>query len=88
MADVFLSEPDEIYLKTLDPGTQQEVARVMSLLEDDSFREHNKADLCIVEDGMRLWYLCVGRIWLAFVKESDGSITVVHLSIQSLFRAF
>lgn len=86
MAEVFLSKPDETTLSRLDPGAQKEVARVISLLEDDSFREYNKADLCLIEDAKRVWNLSVGRIWLAFIEEDDGSITVVHLSVLSLLR--
>lgn len=81
MADVQISEPDEIRIKKMSPGEQEEVARAISLLEDDEFREYNKVDLCLVEDGMRVWNLSVGKIWMAFVEEEDGSVTVVHLNI-------
>ena len=87
MAKVSLSEPDEVTLLRLGPGEQKEVARAISLLEDDWFRERNKVDLYLIEDGVRVWNLSAGRIWLAFVEESDGSITMVHLSLLSRFVA-
>lgn len=87
MAEIALSEHDEISLSGYDPDTQKEVARVIDLLEDDWFREHNKVDLVLTEDEKKVWNLSVGRIWLAFVEEDDGSITVVHLTLLSVFRA-
>lgn len=88
MAEVFLSEPAENELRGLSPGNQQDVARAISFLEDDGFRQQNKVDLCLIEDRKEIFALVVGIIWLGFYEDNDSSIKVIHLSVRSRFRSF
>lgn len=88
MSKASLVRQAEDELKALSPGEQREVARVISLLEDDNFRKFSKIDLVLIEDGFKIWGLCSGIVWLAFVEEDDdGSVKVVHLCLLSRFRA-
>ena len=87
MGDVFFSALAENELKNFDPDDHQLVGRVISLLEDDVFRKHNKTDLILIENDYDVWSICVGRIWLAFVEEDDSIVKVVHISMLSRFRA-
>lgn len=87
MSKAYLARQTEDELRKLSPGDQREVARVISLLEDDVFREYNKIDLVLIESGFKVWSLCVGVVWLAFVEEGDGSVKVAHLCLLSRFRA-
>lgn len=88
MADVLLCESAKQTLKTLDPSNQKEVARVISFLEHDELREGTKVDLNLVENDFPVCALVFGRMWLAFVEERDGAITIVHISVRSRFRPF
>lgn len=88
MASITLSYSAEDELRRLRPSERQEVDRALSFLEDDAFRDGNKIDLALDEGSLAVWALVIGRIWLAFVEEHDGSCTVVHLSLLSLFRPF
>lgn len=88
MAKVDVSETVELIITGQNPSNQIEIARVLALLGDDAYREANKMDVCLVEDGYGIWALVVGRIWIAFVENADASsIIVVHLSLLSLFYA-
>lgn len=88
MAEVFLSKLAEDELRGLSPGDQQDAARAISFLEDDLFREQNKVNLVLVEDGKEIFALVVGTIWLGFYEDNDDSIMLIHLSVRSRFRPF
>lgn len=87
MADAFLSELAETELRNFDPEDQQQVARVILLLENDNFRIYNKTDLVLIENGYDVWSINVGKVWLAFVEEDDNSVKIVHIHLLSRFRA-
>jgi len=87
LAKVFLSEPAEEELRKLSPRDQEEVARAMSFLEDDGFRDQNKVDLCLREDNFQIYALLSGTVWLAFYTNTGGTVNVVHLSMHSRFRS-
>ena len=54
MATVWFSEPAENELSRFAYEDQQHVARAISLLEDDSYRERNKLDLNLIEQGYNI----------------------------------
>ena len=87
MGEIFFSAFAENELRNFDPDDQQQVARVISLLEDDSFRRYNKTDLILIENGYDVWSICVGRIWLAYIEEDASTVKVVHISLLSRFLA-
>ncbi len=86
MSKVFFSALAENELRSFGPDDQEQVARVIDLLKDDSFREYNKTDLILIENGYDVWGVCVGRIWLAFMEEDSNVVKVVHISMLSRFR--
>lgn len=87
MSEIFFSALAENELVSFDPDDQEQVARVITLLEDNSFRRYNKTDLILIENGYDVWSICVGRIWLAFVEEDASTVKVVHISLLSQFSA-
>ena len=87
MSKAFFSALAENELRSFNPDDQRQVARVISLLEDDSFRRYNKTDLILIENGYDVWSICVGRIWLAFTEDDTSTVKVVHISLLSQFSA-
>ncbi len=87
MSNIFLSKLAESELRDFDPDDRKQVARVISLLEDESFRSYNKMDLILIEDGYDVWSICVGIIWLAYIEDVANIVKVVHISLLSRFRA-
>ena len=86
MGSIFLSAVAENGLRNFDPDDKQLVARVISLLEDDSFRKDNKTDLVLIEDGYDVWSTCVGRVWIAYIEEDASTVKIVHITMLSGFR--
>jgi hypothetical protein len=86
MATVWLSEPAESELKRFAPKYQQFVADAITLLENDYYREQNKLDLNLVEQGFSLYSLVVGGVWFGFHEDHNGDIYVDWISLRSRFR--
>lgn len=86
MAIVWLSEPAENEFNGFAPADQQDVSEAISLLEDDSYRERNKLDLNLIEQGFRLYSLVVGRVWLGFHDHTNGAVCIDWVSLRSRFR--
>jgi hypothetical protein len=84
---VYICEPAKAELKGFSREDQERVAEAISILEDDSYREQNKIDLVLVEDGCKIWALIVGIVWLAFYEDGED-VQIVWLSLRSRFRPF
>lgn len=82
----WLSESSKQELKSFSPENQEKVSEAISLLEDTKFREQNKVDIVLVEEGYKIWSLVVGRVWLAFHEDNYPDIYVVWVSLRSRFR--
>lgn len=83
---IFFSALAENELRSFNPDDQVQVARVISLLEDESFRKYNKTDLILIEEGHDVWSVCIGRIWLAYIEDNGSTVKVVHISLLSRFE--
>lgn len=86
MARAFLSRTAEETLRSYSPGDQQLAARAIAFLENDETREADRVNLFLVEDDLRVWGLFVGSVFLAFVEDRGGDVTVIHVSLLSRFR--
>ncbi len=86
MATVWLSEPAENELREFVLRDQQKVADAITLLENDNYREQNKLDLNLIEQGYNLYSLLVGGVWLGFHEDHNNDICVDWLSLRSRFR--
>lgn len=87
MATVWFCEPAEDELKGFDLGDKEWVTYAVSLLEDASYREQNKIDLCTLKTyGRETWGLIVGNVWLAFCEKGAEDIEVIWVSLRSRFR--
>jgi len=86
MATAWLSEPAENEFNGFALPDQQDVSEAISLMEDDSYREHNKLDLHRIEQGFRLYSLVVGGVWLGFHDHTNGTVCVDWVSLRSRFR--
>ena len=86
MATVWFSEPAEQELKRFANKDQQKVADAVSLLEDDIYREQNKLDLNLVEQGFKIYSLIIGGVWLGFHNDSRNSVCVDWVSLRSRFE--
>lgn len=82
----WLSESSKQELKSFSYEDQEKVSEAISLLEDAKYREQNKVDLVLVEEGYKIWSLVVGRVWLAFHGGNNPDIYVVWVSLRSRFR--
>jgi hypothetical protein len=82
----YLSESSKQELKSFSPEDQEKVSGVISLLEDTKYREQNKVDLALIEEGYKIWSLVVGRVWLAFHEDNYPDMYVVWMSLRSRFR--
>jgi hypothetical protein len=87
MATFWFSEPAEKELKRFATEDQQEVAEAISLVEGDIYREQNKLDLNLVEQGFKIYSLIVGGVWLGFHDDTNGDICVDWVSLRSRFRS-
>ena len=86
---VHLTDSAESELEALNPNDRQTVVGVLKRLEINRYRHNEKYDLYYNQDeygGDPVWGLEAGSVFVAFVEESDGAITVVHLSLRSRFR--
>ena len=73
--------------KKLHPDDRLKVVRVLLNLENDLDRGVRKFDLNITTaDGKPEWGYMEDRVWLAFVEEEDGQITVESLTLHSRMR--
>ena len=87
MDTVYICKSSEDELKRYTKENQEIVAVVVRILEDDNFREQNKIDLVLEEDGHRIWALIYGVVWIAFHEDGDD-IKIVHISWKSRFKPF
>ena len=91
MASARLTTTAEDALRAQSPSGREETARALDLLEDDNFREENKIDLNLREEGQPVFALVVGRVWIGFLEDQEGLtsyLSVLHLSLRSRFRPF
>jgi hypothetical protein len=79
--------PSEIrdLIKKMHPSDRNEVARVLSVLENDYWRDTNKIYFGII-DGEQTWAVAEGGFTVAFVEEEGGTIFICYLSKRSRFR--
>jgi hypothetical protein len=83
-----VTDPVKKILRFMSPDERKEVVRVVRLLEDDIRRDTSKFNLyCDQKDGKPTWGFTEGIVWIAFVEEDDGTITVIHATLLSRFRA-
>ena len=82
---IWLSDPAKEELISFLPEDRDKVSEAISFLEDSSYREQNKIDLVLIEEGHKIWGLVVGRVWLAF-HEDSSDICVDWISLRSRFR--
>ena len=82
----WLSESSKQELKSFSYEDQEKVSEAISLLEDTEYREQNKVDLALIEEGYKIWSLVVGGVWLAFHEENQPDTCVVWVSLRSRFR--
>ena len=75
-------------LVRMHPDDQSVVVRVLDILgEDPRLRDSSKFDLNLPpEQGKTVWGFRMGRVWLAFIEESDDGLSVIHLAMLSRFR--
>ena len=83
---IWLSESAKQELKSFSNDNKNNVAEAVALLSDDSYREKNQIDLCLIENGCKMWALVAGRVWLAFHEDTNGDICVDWVSLRSRFR--
>ena len=83
---IWLSESAKQELRSFSTEDQEKVSEAISLLEDTKYREQNKVDLVLIEEGYKIWSLVVARVWLAFHEENQPDICVVWVSLRSRFR--
>jgi len=82
------TDPVKDILRFMNPDERKLVVGVLRLLEDDVRCDADKFDLYYQQqDKKPTWGFTKGIVWVAFVEEDDGTITVVHASLLSRFRA-
>lgn len=79
--------PSEIsdLIREMHPSDRKKIARVLSVLEDDYWRDTNKIPFGII-DGDETWAVAEGGFTIAFVEEEDGTIFVCYLNKRSRFH--
>ncbi len=82
---VCLSQSSKQELQSFSSEYQGRVSEAISFLENDSFREQNRIDLVLIEEGYKIWALVVGEVWLSF-HEDNGNLCVDWVSLRSRFR--
>jgi hypothetical protein len=87
-AKVQVSEPVKELLRTFDPDERSLVVGVFRLLEDDLRRDTEKFDLYLppTPDGKPSWGFATGKVWVGFVENDDGTVTIISATILSKFR--
>jgi len=83
---IWLSEPSKQELKSFSSEDQEKVSDTITFLENAKYREQNKVDLNLVEEGYKIWSLVMDRVWLAFHEDNLPDIYVVWMSLRSRFR--
>jgi RNA-splicing ligase RtcB len=81
-----ISQSAETVIKSFNREDQEKVNQIMSLLEDENFRELNKIDLCLEENGYKIWAMTYGPVWVAFHNIKSNDICVDWVTIKSKFR--
>lgn len=76
--------PSEIrdLINKMHPSDRAAVSRVLSVLEDDYWRDTNKIYFGII-DGDETWAIAEGGFTIAFVEEEEGTIFVCYLNKRS-----
>ena len=85
---IWFSRSAKLELKSFSAENKSKVSEALDLLGIDSYREQNKIDLCLAEQGCDIWGLVVGEVWLAFHRDDENDICVDWVSIRSRFRPF
>ncbi len=85
---IWFSHSAKLELKSFSVENQTKVSEAIELLNIDSYREQNKIDLCLVEQGFAIWGLVVGEAWIAFHNDNASDICVDWVSTRSRFRPF
>ena len=69
----------------MHPSDRKAVAGVLSVLENDYWRDTNKIYFPLI-DGVQTWAIAEGGFTIAFVEEEDGTISVLFLNKRSRFH--
>lgn len=79
--------PSEIrdLIKEMHPADRIEVNGVLSVLENDYWRDANKIYFGII-DGDETWAIAEGGFTVAFMEEEDGAIFICYLNKRSKFH--
>jgi mRNA-degrading endonuclease RelE of RelBE toxin-antitoxin system len=83
---IAFSRSAEKELSSFSREEKEYIAHAVSLMENENFRELNKIDLCIEENGCGIWAMTFGPAWVAFHDVEGGDICVDWISIRSRFR--
>lgn len=71
-------------LAGMHPDDQSVAIRVLDIIDQDSkLRESSKFDLNLEEEGKMVWGFMMARVWVAYIEEDDGSISILHLTMLS-----
>ncbi len=83
-----LTDFARVELTRMHPDIQSVVVRVLDILGEDShLRDSSKFDLCLPpEQGKTIWGVRMGRVSVAFIKENDNGLSVIHVAMLSRFR--
>jgi len=75
-------------LAKMRPDDQGVVVRVLDILGNArDLRDSSKLDLALPpEQGKTVWGVRMGGVWVAFIEEDGGSLTIIHLTMLSRFR--
>jgi hypothetical protein len=79
---IHITDPVTEVIKNLDPNDRKLVVGVLSLLEDDNWRDIEKIDFGIIHSE-QTWAVAASRVTVVFVEESDGTITVILVNMRS-----
>lgn len=86
MASVWFCEPADNELKRFASDDTDNVAIAVSYLENDVYREQNKIDLNLIEEGFQIYSIIIGSVWLGFHADDNGNVWVDWVSLRSRFR--
>ena len=79
---VHITDPVTEVIKSLGPSDRSLVVGVLSLLEDDTWRDIEKIDFGIIH-GEQVWAIAASRVTVVFVEESDNTITIILVNMRS-----
>jgi hypothetical protein len=82
---IHITDPVTEVIKSLDPNDRKLVVGVLSLMEDDAWRDVEKIDFGII-DGEQAWAVAASRVTVVFIEEANDTITVILVNLRSRFR--